>query len=101
AKTLPVAEQPIVRGVKCMGSCTTPCSVAITATGKQACLFSHMNPTQPEELLPALTQHNASPIGRIKGRDLPDQLRAKYLCRIPQPASEKEPEDLAFNTHIS
>lgn len=80
-----LGDEIIIKAVRCMGGCTTPCSVGLNAKGKQAALFVGLSPEYPEEILPALQQYVSSRIGRIKMHLLPESLKTKYLCRIPQP----------------
>lgn len=84
-KSMPPEEQAKfkVRGVKCMGGCLNACSVAVTAPKKQACLFVDLSPEDSEDVRTIITTHQQSRIGKPK---LPEHLKPKFLCRIPQPA---------------
>jgi predicted metal-binding protein len=70
--------------VKCMGGCETPCSVAFTAPGKEALLFSHMGTQHVADILTCFTTYIANPAGhRLTKPERPESMRSTLAARIP------------------
>lgn len=84
-----LAAQALVRPVKCMGGCETPCSVAFTAPAKETLLFTHGHRTMVADILASFANYVAMPAGsRLMKRDRPASMQDNLLVRVPEPAGE-------------
>ncbi|MEZ7813085.1 MAG: DUF1636 domain-containing protein [Paracoccaceae bacterium] len=70
--------------VKCLSACNTGCAVALSATGKWAYVYGHMNPeNDAADILEGARKYAASLDGIVPWRERPVIFRKQSLARIP------------------
>jgi predicted metal-binding protein len=79
-----LAAKVAVQGVKCMGGCQTPCSVALTGNGRETLLFGAMGAARADDILAcARTYVEAPPGHRMTKTERPESMRETLNVRVP------------------
>lgn len=83
----PLAKHFTVAPVACIGSCERACSIALTASHKQACLFVGQDITRADDIMRLAHVYYNTPKGEVKYSMLSPRFKEEdsFLCRIPAP----------------
>jgi predicted metal-binding protein len=77
-----------VQPVQCLGGCEKACTVAVSAVGKCALVFTNLRPQHVADLGIYLQQYAAAPLGVTLKADRPASMRDNVLVRLPPPEWE-------------
>ena len=79
-----LAQKLAVRGVKCMGGCHTPCSVALAGEGRETLLFGTLGDAGVDDILACARTYVDSPPGhKMMKNERPESMRETLNVRIP------------------
>lgn len=71
-------------GVKCMGGCQTPCSVAFAGAGRETLLFGGLGVGDVEDIVACMRAYVERPPGyRMTRRERPESMQDNLNVRVP------------------
>ncbi|MCY1128366.1 DUF1636 domain-containing protein [Frigidibacter sp. RF13] len=74
----------VIRGVECLSACDNGCSVALSAPGRWAYVYGHMDPeVHVADILAGAAAYANAPDGIVPWRERPVIFRKQSLARIP------------------